>query len=485
MTPQKKLENLRNAMQSMRLSAYILPSNDPHQSEYVADHWKSREWISGFTGSAGVAVVTQETAGLWTDSRYFLQAEQELVGIPVTFHKQTGSPIPDHYLWLKAQLKAGDRLGIDGKLLSIEGHRALVSAFEDTDITLVTEFDAIALAWEDRPQLPTAPVFAHASALAGRTCKEKLEAIRTEMIRLGTSQVLVVTLDDIAWIFNLRGRDVDYNPVFYAYALIGLESAILFIAPEKVPENVKTTLLELGVALQPYAALEVALSNLDGNVLIDPSTVSISIQNAFGKDCNLMHGASPSTVMKARKDGTELGHIRNAMEKDGVALLRLVRWMESEIPIGNLTEHAVGERLAAYRAEQEGYFGESFPAIAGYEGNGAIVHYRPAAVGSATLQQRGVFLLILVDNIWMARPTSPALLHWETFRKALPRPIPLSSRAILLLQKRNSRLEPLAISWIRWHACFFGPMASTTATELVTVWVISSMSMKVRKELPL
>ncbi len=243
MLPQEKLQNLRKAMQSMQLTAFILPTNDPHQSEYVADHWKSREWISGFTGSAGVAVVTQVSAGLWTDSRYFLQAQQELDGSPVTFYKQTNSPIPDHYLWLKTQLKPGDRLGIDGRLLSIEAHRALVSAMEGTGIELVTELDAVAVAWENRPLLPGAPVFAHETTLAGRTPKEKLDAIRAEMRRLGTSQHLVVTLDDIAWTFNLRGRDVDFNPVFYAYALIGLENAILFIAPGKVPTNLRTASL--------------------------------------------------------------------------------------------------------------------------------------------------------------------------------------------------------------------------------------------------
>jgi Xaa-Pro aminopeptidase len=392
-TSQQKLESLRNAMLSQQLAALIIPSNDPHQSEYVADHWKSREWISGFTGSAGVAVVTLDEAGLWTDSRYFLQAEQELAGSGVTFFRQTSSAVPDHYLWLKGKLKAGDRLGIDGKLLSIESYRALESAFADTGISIVTTADPVAEAWTDRPALPEAPIFAHAPALAGRTCQEKLAAIRKEMGSLGVTQHLVVTLDDIAWIFNLRGRDVDYNPVFYAFALIGLENAVLFVAPSKVPEELKANIAAANVTLLPYDEIADVLSGLTGNVLIDPAAVSVAVQQAFGKECKLIHGVTPSTAMKAKKDAVEMGYIRRAMEKDGVALLRLVRWMETTLQTGNLTEFAVGEKLAEFRAAQESYFGESFPAIAGYAGNGAIVHYRPAAAGSATLKPEGVFLL--------------------------------------------------------------------------------------------
>ncbi|MBL0018064.1 MAG: aminopeptidase P family protein [Bacteroidetes bacterium] len=389
----KKLDSLRKAMLSRQLAALIIPSNDPHQSEYVGDHWKSREWISGFTGSAGVAVVTLETAGLWTDSRYFLQAAQELEGGEVTFYKQSVSGAPEHYDWIKTKLKSGDRLGIDGKLLSIETMRGLESAFAGTGIEIVTDFDPVAEAWLDRPLLPETPIFAHEANLAGRSCQEKLAEIRKEMQNLGANTHLVVTLDDIAWIFNLRGRDVEYNPVFYAFALIDLENAILFVEPAKVPDALKSELAKAGVAVQPYNGLSQALSKLNGSVLIDPGTVSVFIEKAFGAECKQIHAVAPSTAMKAKKDSVELGHIRRAMEKDGVALLRLVRWMENALKTGNLTEFAVGEQLASFRAEQAGYFGESFPAIAGYAGNGAIVHYRPAASGSATLQSEGVFLL--------------------------------------------------------------------------------------------
>ncbi|HEX2899039.1 MAG TPA: aminopeptidase P family protein [Bacteroidia bacterium] len=389
----EKLESLRVAMRQAQLAALILPSNDPHQSEYVAPHWKAREWISGFTGSAGTAVVTLDAAGLWTDSRYFLQAEQEVLGSGVAFHRQAVAGAPEHLDWLKGQLKAGDRVGIDGKLLSIEGQKALESAFAGSGLVLVTTADPVATAWQDRPGLPEAAVFAHAPALAGRSCSEKLAAIRGEMQKLGAAHHLVVTLDDIAWIFNLRGRDVDYNPVFYAFALIGVDTATLFIDPRKVDAGLAAALGSAGVQIAAYTALGSHLQGLSGNVLLDPGTVSVTIAADLGADCKHIHAMAPSTAMKARKDAVELGHIRKAMEKDGVALLRLVRWLEAALAAGDVTEHLVGERLAGFRAAQPDYFGESFPAIAGYAGNGAIVHYRPAAEGSATLKREGVFLL--------------------------------------------------------------------------------------------
>jgi Xaa-Pro aminopeptidase len=389
----QKLAALRAAMKTHGLSAVVIPSNDPHQSEYVARHWKAREWISGFTGSAGTAVVTLDRAGLWTDSRYFLQAEQELAGTDVTFFKQAVAGAPEHREWLKSQLKSGDRVAIDGKVLSMDQLGSWEAAFAGTGIDLVTHADPVGEAWWDRPALPEDPVFEHALPLAGLSRAQKLAMVREQMERRGASRHLVVTLDDIAWIFNLRGRDVEYNPVFYAYALIGKEKAWLFIQPSKVPPVVAEALAADGVEIVDYAALPGHLAQLDDSLLLDPSIVSVALFSEIMDYCTVVQGATPSVAMKACKGQVETGHIRRAMEKDGVALLRLCRWLEAEVEKGTVTEHAVGEQLAAFRARQEGYFGESFPAIAGYAGNAAIVHYRPEAAGSATLRPEGVFLL--------------------------------------------------------------------------------------------
>lgn len=389
----EKLKWLREALKRNNLTALIIPSNDPHQSEYVAAHWKAREWITAFTGSAGVAVVTQDAAGLWTDSRYYLQAEQELQGTDVTFHQQVVAGAAEHHDWLKQRLKPGDRIGVDGKLLSIEGLHALESDFAGTGVEIVTDADPVAEAWLNRPPLPMTPIFLHPAHLAGRSASEKLAAIRAEMTRLGADHHLVVTLDDIAWTFNLRGRDVAYNPVFYAYALISKEAATLFVEPAKLTPTVLAALAEAGVEAAAYEAWNPAMAQLSGTLLLDPAVVSVAVAQQTGPNCTILHGPSPSTRMKAKKDAVEVAHIRKAMEKDGVALLRLCRWLESQVASGQVTEHAVGERLASFRAAQPGYFGESFPAIAGYAGNGAIVHYRPDQLLSAILKPEGVFLL--------------------------------------------------------------------------------------------
>jgi Xaa-Pro aminopeptidase len=389
----QRLAALRRAMEASNLAAVILPSNDPHQSEYVASHWQARTWISGFTGSAGTAIVTKAAAGLWTDSRYFLQAEQELQGSGVTFYKVLSAGASEHFDWLKTQLKSGDRIGIDGNLLSLEGKKQLELAFEGTGFVIVTDQDPVGAAWTDRPLLPLDPIFEHPLELAGRSFPEKLTAIRTEMKRQGADHHLVVTLDDIAWIFNLRGRDVDYNPVFYAYALIGTEKATLFIETSKVPPALQASLANGGIVLAGYKDLQSHLNTLEGKLLLDPATVSVSVEAALGSNCKVIHGASPSTLMKAKKNTVEANHLRKTMEKDGVAILRLCRWLEARLGKESISEYEVSERLAGFRAAQPSYFGESFPAIAGYAGNGAIVHYRPPMEGSAILKPEGVFLL--------------------------------------------------------------------------------------------
>lgn len=389
-----RLEALRAAMSRHQLDALIIPSNDPHQSEYVAEHWAARTWITGFTGSAGTAIITQDHAGLWTDSRYFIQAEQELAGSPVTLHRQVVPHAPEHRNWLMEQLSEGARVGIDGKLLSIASAKALSEAFAAKDIELVTYADPVAEAWDGRPKLPVTPIFDHPVAIAGQSRGDKLAAVRAEMDARGIDWHLVTPLDDIAWLFNLRGSDVDFNPVYYAYALVGQHKAVLFIDPDKVDADLRAQLEADEVTIAPYRDLEEQLEDL-GHVRLglNPGTTSVRLRGALHEDCIVVHTPTLSTAMKGRKNATEIGHLRKVMVRDGIALLRLYRWLDAHIDDGNITEAMVAEKLNALRGEQEGYRGESFSAIAGYAGNGAIVHYRPQAGKDATLKREGIFLL--------------------------------------------------------------------------------------------
>ncbi|MEM7038913.1 MAG: aminopeptidase P family N-terminal domain-containing protein, partial [Bacteroidota bacterium] len=388
-----RLSALRTAMNRHGLDAWIQTSTDPHQSEYVADYWAARTWLTGFTGSAGVAIVTADHAGLWTDSRYFIQAEQELGDGPFELHKQGIPHAPEHRVWLRNQLPKGARVGIDGKLVTIAGLAALEGIFAEKGITLVTEHDIIAEAWTDRPPMPEAPVVPHPTELAGMIRMEKLTRVRAAMKEAGVDHHLVSTLDDVAWLMNLRGDDVNYNPVFYGYVLISNSKSTLFVAPGKVSETLELALEEAGTVIAPYADLAAHLGALEGKLLVDTGKTSVAVRNALGDAATIVNGKTPSTAMKAVKNATEIAHFRRVMVRDAVALLRLYRWIDAEIDGGELTEVAVAEKLAALRGENPEYRGESFGAIAGYAGNGAIVHYRPAPESCATLKREGIFLL--------------------------------------------------------------------------------------------
>lgn len=389
----QNLFSLRAALKKSDLDAFILPSNDPHQSEYVAEHWLARTWLSGFDGSAGIAVVTAEQAGLWTDSRYFLQAETQLKDSPIDFHKQIPGKPNGHLAWLKTKLKAGQKLGVDGNLFSQSGLDNLTSFFKGTDIEIVYTEDPLAAAWQDRPLLPDHPIFEHDIAFAGKSRAEKLAEIRKEMAEKDAENHLVVTLDDIAWIFNLRGSDVESNPVFYAYALITKDKAYLFVGLNKLDEKLKSALAADGIEIFPYETIGKALQALKGSILLDPKTVSIALLDQLPDTVKQIEGPHPSTLLKAVKNATELKCLRACMEKDAQALVKLMMWLEKEMPIQPPTEHEVAMKLAGFRAEMPHYFGESFPAIAGYAGNGAIVHYHAMPTTSARLATKGVFLL--------------------------------------------------------------------------------------------
>lgn len=394
MTTNEKIDALRHEMASCGLDAYIVPSSDPHQSEYVAEHWKTRQWLSGFTGSAGVLIVTRHHAGLWTDSRYFLQAEQQLAGTTITLHKQQVPHAPEHVTWLADHLPEGSTVGVNGDLFSVLQIRYLEKHLAPKSIEINVDLELVGDIWPDRPPLPGNPVFEHSIGYAGLARKEKLTAIREQMRAKGADFHLVTTLDDIAWTLNLRGSDVDYNPVFISYLLIGHNRSYLFIHPEKVPADLRAGLQEDGVELLRYAMVEEFLEELpnETRVWIDNRTTSIRLFNAVDGE-QLFTGANIPRQLKAVKNETEIGHIRKTMEKDGVALVKLYRWLEAILSSRPVTEYEVARQLEHFRGGQGDYFGESFPAIVGYNANGAIVHYRPLPEKSAEIHADGILLL--------------------------------------------------------------------------------------------
>ncbi len=390
----QRIASLRREMKKSNIDAYLVPSSDPHQSEYVAAHWQTRKWISGFTGSAGIAVITENHAGLWTDSRYFLQADDELSDSEIVLQKQKISHAPEHISWLKENLPPGSIVGCDGMMFSINQINSLENSLGENDIALDYNLDLISSIWHDRPALPDNLIFEHEIKFAGKSRLEKLNEIREIMRQKQADFHLVTTLDDIAWIFNFRSSDVECNPVSIAYAVIGLEEAFLFIDEAKVPNDLSTKFKDDKIQLIPYPDIQSFLENLseDETILIDPTRTSILLQNVI-RNAQIVFSNTISIHLKAIKNATEISHIKNVMRKDAVALLKLFRWLDETLSEREIPETEVAEKLNGFRDAQGNYHGESFAAIVGYNGNGAIVHYRAMPGKCSMIKNEGILLL--------------------------------------------------------------------------------------------
>ncbi|HHM21418.1 MAG TPA: aminopeptidase P family protein, partial [Bacteroidetes bacterium] len=344
MTVNQRIAALRAAMKERQLDAYIIPSADPHQSEYMADHWKVLQWISGFTGSAGTVVVTSDHAGLWTDSRYFLQAATQLKGTCVKLHQLNVPHTPEHRQWLREKLPRGSRIGFDGRLFTVGQVRAMAKFFYEKNFLLNSATDLIAGLWTNRPPLPRAPLFEHPVKYAGAGRPKKLKAVREKMA--GATHYLISTLDDTAWLFNLRGADVACNPVFYAYTIVGKKKAWLFVNKSKVPQKLMHKLNKDGIILKPYNSLNTFLNKLGKNshILIDKSSTSIQVYNAIEKE-KIINGSNITAPLKAVKNKKETALLRQTMVKDGTALVRLFRWLENTLEKRPVPETEVAEKL--------------------------------------------------------------------------------------------------------------------------------------------
>ena len=385
----QRVESLRAKMEKYNIKAYIIPSSDPHQSEYAADRWLSRAWISNFTGSAGTAMVALDHAGLWTDVRYFLQANRELADTPFELHKMENQASESYTQWLCNNLNEGDIVGIDGYNFSINQVSSLEKALNKKGIILKANVDFISQIWEDdRPPLPKAPIFIHDSNYLDVSIQDKLSQVKQNT---EADYTLLSALDDIAWTLNLRGSDVDFNPVFIAYLLIGDETT-LYVDQSKLPTQVKTYLADANVKTQEYTDIIKTLAKLGNatSISVDPSICSHSLANHITG--SIVQETSQARLLKAIKTDKEVRHIRQAMIKDAVALTKGFMWLEQTVASGKVSEYDFAMKLAEYRSQQKAYYGESFPAIIGYNGNGAYMHYRPHPETSAILAPSGVLL---------------------------------------------------------------------------------------------
>lgn len=376
------------------IQAFIIPSTDPHLSEYVAPHWKSREWISGFTGSAGTVVITEKKAGLWTDSRYFLQAAEQLQGSGIDLYKEMLPDTPSITEFLSTQLKPGEAVGIDGKMFSVEQVEYMQTELSSSNLQIIFCPDLMQEIWTNRPPMPESPAFVYNIEYAGKSCTEKIASIRTELKKKGAESVMLSALDEIAWTLNLRGNDVHCNPVVISYLLITEDSTILFIAPEKVTEEVRNYLKEQKVEIRNYAETEIYLSDLKStSILMNPAKTNYAIFSSVNPKCRIIRGEAPVALLKAVRNNQEIAGVHAAMQRDGVALVRFLKWLESAVPSGIETELSIDRKLHEFRAAQNLYVGESFDTIAGYKEHGAIVHYSATEESNATLQPKGFLLL--------------------------------------------------------------------------------------------
>lgn len=376
------------------IQAFIIPSTDPHLSEYVAPHWKSREWISGFTGSAGTVVITEKKAGLWTDSRYFLQAAEQLQGSGIDLYKEMLPETPSITKFLSDELQPGESVGIDGKMFSVEQVESMQAELSAKNIQIVFCPDPMDELWENRPPMPESPAFVYDIKYAGKSCSEKIAAIRTELKKKSAESVMLSALDEIAWTLNLRGNDVHCNPVVVSYLLITEKKAVLFIAPEKVTEEVRNYLEKQQIEIQNYSNTEIYLSDLNSSsILMNPAKTNYSVFSSVNPQCRIIRGEAPVALLKAIRNEQEIKGVHAAMQRDGVALVKFLRWLESAVPSGTETELSIDRKLHAFRATQDLYAGESFDTIAGYKEHGAIVHYSATEESNATLHPKGFLLL--------------------------------------------------------------------------------------------
>ncbi len=392
----ERITALRKIMREHQIEAYIISGSDPHMSEYPADRWKTRQWISGFTGSAGTVVITADKAGLWTDSRYFLQATEQLQGSGIELYKLGLPETPSIPEFLLMELKEGQTVGLDGECYSIADSRILEQKLSRKGIQIDASGDLPGELWHDRPEVPGGALFEMPVEYSGKSTVDKIEEINARLRQSEADCTILSALDEVAWTFNIRGTDVTFNPVVIGYAFISEKENVLFIHPKKLTEEAAKRLKAAGVILADYAMIQTYLSRLpeSSRIFLDPAKTNVALYNALPKETTIIEGIAPVSHLKSVKNETEIKGFRSAVVKDGIALTRFFLWLEKQMAAGEkVTELSAAARLTALRAEQPQYIMDSFETISAYAEHGAIVHYSPTPETDARLHAEGLYLL--------------------------------------------------------------------------------------------
>ena len=384
----ERIAALRQKMKECALDAYIIPSSDPHQNEYLPEPYKTREFMSGFTGSAGTLLVTAEKAGLWTDGRYFLQAENQLKGSGITLFKMDEPGVPTLNAFLKSELKAASKVGMDGKVVSLQNYEAMQKELED--IELVTDNDLVGDIWKERPEPALSEAFILDEAYAGKRAAQKIAEVQKALGEKGADATLIGACEDVCYLFNIRGNDIPCNPVLISYALIDKTRALLFINEKQISAQVRSFLQKEGVTIAPYEAVFSEAAKLTGTVYLDGARTNVYLRSKI--KARIVQGLNISSALKASKNETELRNFDIAMEKDGAAMVKILKWIEDNAATG-ISEFDVSKKLLEFRAEGKDFIEASFETISAYGPNAAIVHYAPAEHGSALLEPKGFLLL--------------------------------------------------------------------------------------------
>lgn len=395
MDVKKRIEKLRSLMKENKIDAYIIPSFDAHQSEYVAENWKGRQWISGFTGSAGTVVITLDDAGLWTDGRYYIQAEKQLEGSGIRLFKMADLGVPSYTEWLKNTLKEGSTVGFDGSVFSVDLFKGMEKAFKSKNIKIKIEKDLIDEIWEDRPEIPKELVFLHGIKYAGKSRVEKLNKVRVNMSSKGANYYLLTSLDDIAWLLNIRGNDVPNNPVVISNVLVGEDKCYLFVDASKVTHDIRLELETDGIEIKGYNEIHQILNQLtiDDSIIFDANKTSISMYNSINTDTTKIEEPNITTALKAIKNEVEIENLRNCQVSDGLAMVKFIKWLKESVTKEEITEISAEKMLEAFRRQQDLFVEPSFDTIAGYKDHAAMMHYKATKETQYTLKDEGFFLV--------------------------------------------------------------------------------------------
>lgn len=391
----ERIAKLKELMKERGIDYYIIPSADYHQSEYVGDYFKGREWISGFTGSAGTVVVTQNEVGLWTDGRYFIQAEKQLQGSGITLFKMGEEGVPTFIQYIVNNIQSGETLGFDGKVLATNTVLDFEAKLKDKKVNFNFEFDLVGEIWRDRPSLPASQVFVLEEKFTGESVEKKLTRVRNILEEENCDVNIITSLDDVAWIFNIRGNDVKNNPVNLAYAAITVDKAVLYIGEEKLNSEVEKYLYKNGVEVRDYFEIYEDMERVSNSniIMMDLNKVNYTIFKKLNPEIKVINRSNPSTIMKACKNKVELENLRNSHVKDGVAVTKFMYWLKNSIGKEEITEMSATQKLESFRKEQELYIEPSFDTIAAYESNAAMMHYKSTPETDRRLEAKNLFLV--------------------------------------------------------------------------------------------